>query len=134
VHWLDPEGLEVKANPLVRFVLRAEMRIMSEVGGIPRVIGVENAARGYLDDASVVNVAAALRRQVRNDPGKSNLAIPFRFWAFPGDENVASSPPSPQLRLLSGRQAKRPARPPPFGAFATSILVSAESGSSDDFI
>jgi hypothetical protein len=59
--WLDPEGLEVKANPLPRFILRLEPRIVLEVGGILSVSGAENAARGDFDDASVVDVAAALR-------------------------------------------------------------------------
>jgi hypothetical protein len=36
VRWFDPEPLEVSANPLSRFVLRAEVRIGPEVGRIPR--------------------------------------------------------------------------------------------------
>jgi hypothetical protein len=98
-----------------------------------RVIGVGNAARRDLNDARLVDVATAFRRQVRNHPGKSNLALLFLFWTFPGDENMASSLPSPQPRLVSGRQEKRPARSPRFGAFATYILASAESVHSDDF-
>jgi hypothetical protein len=70
------------------------------VGGIPRgVYGLENAARGDLDDAPVVDVAAALRRQVRNQPRKAVsgfFIILFLFLcAFPGDEIMASSPASP---------------------------------------
>jgi hypothetical protein len=74
-----------------------------------------------------------LRRRVRNDPGKSNLAVLFLFWTFPGDENVASSPASPEPRLVFGYQENRPASFPCLGASATFILVSAESASSDDF-
>jgi hypothetical protein len=131
VRWLDPEGLEVKANPLIRFVLRPEILNCSEVGGIPRLCGAENAARGYLDDAVVVDIAAALCCQVRNDPGKSNLALLFffLFWAFPDDENLASSPPSPQPRLIFGRHEKPPVNPLRPGA--SSILVSTESAHSD---
>jgi hypothetical protein len=68
VRWLDPDGLEVKANQLAQFDLRAEIRIVSEIGGILRVPATVNAALGDLDDALVVDVAATLRCQVRNDP------------------------------------------------------------------
>jgi hypothetical protein len=72
-----------------------------------------------------VDVAAALRRQVRNDPGKSNLAVLFfflfLFCAFLGDENVASSSPSPQSRLVAGDEN------------VASTLASPESPPSDDF-
>jgi hypothetical protein len=80
-----------------------------------------------------VDIAAALCRQVRNYPGKSNLARLFLFWTFPGDENRASSPASPQPELSSTRQEKRPARSPPLGASATFILVTPESAHSHDF-
>jgi hypothetical protein len=97
VRWLDPDGLEVEANPLARFVVRAERRPhILEVGDIQSVAGV--AARSDLDDVQVVDVAVALRCQVRNDPGKSNLAVLCVICVFPGDENVASSPPSPQTK------------------------------------
>jgi hypothetical protein len=62
----DSDGLEVKANPLDRLVLGTEIQIrVSGVDGILRVMGAGSAARGDLDDASVVDVAAALRPQVR---------------------------------------------------------------------
>jgi hypothetical protein len=80
-----------------------------------------------------VDIAAALHRQVRNDPGKNNLAVLFFVCAFPGDENMTSSPPSPQPRLVSARQEKRPVRLPRLGASVTYILVSTESDSSDNF-
>jgi hypothetical protein len=44
-----------------------------------------------------MNDSAVFVRQVRNDLRKGNLTILFLFWAFSGDENVASSPHSPQL-------------------------------------
>jgi hypothetical protein len=74
-------------------------------------------ARGDLDDALVVDVAAALCCEVRNDPGKSNLWILYSFfsWTFPADENVASLPPSPQPRIVSDRQENRPASSPRHG-------------------
>jgi hypothetical protein len=40
VRWLDPEGLEIKANPLAPFMFRLEIQKVSEMGGILRVIGV----------------------------------------------------------------------------------------------
>jgi hypothetical protein len=133
VRWLDPEGLESKANPLPRFVLRPERRIASEVGGIPRVICAKDAAHSDLDDAPVVDIAAALRRQVQNDPGKSDLVVLFLFCTFPSDENLTSSLPSSQLPPVFSRQEKRSARSLRLSASATSILVNAESAPSDDF-
>jgi hypothetical protein len=69
---------------------------------------------------------------VRNDPGKSNLVLLFLFWAFSGDENLASSQPSPQPRLLFGRQEKPHASPLRAGASVPSILVSTESADFDE--
>jgi hypothetical protein len=97
VRSLDREGLEIKANPLASFVPRAKPRIVSEVGGIPRdVTAPVDAARGDLDNIPVVDISAALRCQIRNDPEKSKVTALFLSWTFPGDENLASSPPSPQ--------------------------------------
>jgi hypothetical protein len=96
VRWRDPEGLNVKANQLAWFVLRAKIRIISEAGGIPWGISVLNTARSYLDNVPVMGIPAALHCQIRNDPGKSNLEVFFLLWVFPGDENLASSPPSSQ--------------------------------------
>jgi hypothetical protein len=54
VHWLDPEGFEVIANPLSRFVLRLEIRkLVPEAGSISRGAGA-NAIRGDLDGVRVV--------------------------------------------------------------------------------
>jgi hypothetical protein len=78
LRWLDPDSPEVPVNPLSRFVLREEKRITSEVGSISRaVIGTENAARSDLGDAPAVDIAAALPRQVRNDPRKAIWYFPF---------------------------------------------------------
>jgi hypothetical protein len=74
------------------------MRTDHSVRSIPQFIGAENAARGNVDDTAVVDIAAALRRQKRNDPGKNSLAIIFLFWAFHGEESRAFSRPSPQSR------------------------------------
>jgi hypothetical protein len=68
-----------------------------------------------------VDIAAALRRKVRNDPGQSNLAVLFLFSALPGDENLAFSALSPQPRLVSGDENM------------ASTLASPESTHSDDF-
>jgi hypothetical protein len=57
--WLDPDGLEVKANPLVRFVFRGEVRIGCKVGGILKAIWTRNAARYDLDDALVLDDATS---------------------------------------------------------------------------
>jgi hypothetical protein len=65
---LDPEDLEIKANQPSRLGFRAELRVAFEVGSIPReVTGTIDAARGDLDNASVVDFAAAVRCQIGND-------------------------------------------------------------------
>jgi hypothetical protein len=78
------------------------------------------------------------RRQVRNQPRKAVsgffiILFLLLLCAFPGDEIMASSPASPQPRLVFGRQENRPAHWPRFGASVTTILGSAESLPSDDF-
>jgi hypothetical protein len=80
-----------------------------------------------------VGVAAALRCQVRNDPRKSNLAVLYFLWAFLGDENLASSLPSPKPGLVSGTQEKRPMRSLNAGASTAFILVCTESTPSNSF-
>jgi hypothetical protein len=40
---------------------------------------IENTARGDLDDALFVDIAATLRCHVRHHPGKSDLTILFLF-------------------------------------------------------
>jgi hypothetical protein len=80
-----------------------------------------------------MNISAALRRQARIGLGRRNLAVLCLFEAFLGDENVASSRPSPQPRSISGRQEKQPAGPSRFGSSVISILISTESAPSHDF-
>jgi hypothetical protein len=70
---------------------------------------------------------------MRNDPGKSNLAVLFLFWNFSCSENVAASPPSPQPPFISNREEKSLANSPSFDAFATFVLGNTESFSSDGF-
>jgi hypothetical protein len=60
-----------------------ESESVSEVGDILRIIGAENGARGDLNEAPIVDVAAALRRQVGNHPRKSTLAVLFLLASFP---------------------------------------------------
>jgi hypothetical protein len=68
MHWLDPEGLEVQVNPLPWFVLRAEIGTDFEVRIIPKsATRTINPTCCDLDGALVVDVAAALPRQVGND-------------------------------------------------------------------
>jgi hypothetical protein len=45
VRWLDPDALEVEANPLARFVFRAEPGIPSKVGSMMRVIRAMKSRR-----------------------------------------------------------------------------------------
>jgi hypothetical protein len=129
VRWIDPDGLEIRANPMIWLVLQAEMQIISEVGGIPRIIGVRNAARGDLDDALVVDIATALRSQARNDLGKSNQVVLFPFGLFLVDENMASSSSSPQPRLILHPQKNPPVRWPSPVASATFNFISAQNAS-----
>jgi hypothetical protein len=129
VRWLDFEGFEVKANPVDQFVLRQESEIVSEVHGIPRASGAERAARRDLDDAPVVDVASTSKAKC---PGKNNPVFLILFWAFPGDENLASLLCYPQLGLVSDSQERRSGRWR-VDASAAFILASAESALSDNF-
>jgi hypothetical protein len=73
------------------------------------------AVRSDFADRHAMDIAAALLRQWRNDPGWSNLTVFVLFWAFVSDANLPSSAHFPPLQLVPGRQKKRPAHSPRLG-------------------